>query len=34
MEDPEGKYEEALKEVSFRREVRDLLRAREQGENR
>lgn len=26
--DPEGKYEEAVKEVSFRREVRDLLATR------
>lgn len=28
MDDPEGKYEEAVKEASFRREMRDILRER------
>lgn len=30
QEDPEGKYEEAVKEASFRREVRDLLAGKKQ----
>jgi hypothetical protein len=30
--DPEGKYEEAVKELAFRREVRDLLAKRQQQE--